>query len=200
MQLTDKQQRWLIRHYKHTKNDDVMAKLGLKHSTLHRIVRELGLKKSAQFVRKCQANATQHAHAANRRNNWPPKGYIIPKSREYCFKPGESNLQRLGEAKNRQRVDKAHAKRNQTIACDRRRILFGLEQQTKMKLVASARCKIAYRHVLKKKGYVIARDGKTAYYTDTTNRSAVMERTAADKYRFRIEPLNTQNHEVHHHH
>ena len=48
--LTDKQIKWLTTHFKHTKNDVIMEKLNIKHSMLHRIARELGLKKSKQFI------------------------------------------------------------------------------------------------------------------------------------------------------
>ncbi len=49
--LTPRQEKWLIRHFKHTKNDVIMAKLNLSHSTLHRFARALGLKKSRQFIK-----------------------------------------------------------------------------------------------------------------------------------------------------
>lgn len=59
--LTPENERWLIAHFKHTKNDVIMARLGLSHSTLHRIVRELGLKKTRQFMKKMQAAAASKA-------------------------------------------------------------------------------------------------------------------------------------------
>lgn len=186
--LSEPQLKWIRKHFKHTKNDDIMSRLCISHSTLHRIARELGLKKSAQFVRKCQANATQHAHAANRRNNWPPNGYIIPRSREFCFKQGVRPVERLGAQVNAIRIKKAHETRNRTIASEKRRILFGLEQKTKMKLVAAPHAKAAYRYVLKKRGYYIERGGRTAYYDEKTDRSATVERTAFEKYRFEVKP------------
>ena len=41
-QLTEKELTWVIRHYKHTKNDEIMEKLGISHSSLHRIARKKG--------------------------------------------------------------------------------------------------------------------------------------------------------------
>ena len=65
--LTDKQVQWIVKHYQHTKNDDIMAKFGIGESTLHRIARKYGLKKSRQQQRKTQRNATCHAHEACRK-------------------------------------------------------------------------------------------------------------------------------------
>lgn len=37
--LAPDQEKWLIAHFKHTKNEEIMSRLGLTHSTLHRIPR-----------------------------------------------------------------------------------------------------------------------------------------------------------------
>ena len=39
-QLTEKELAWVIRHYKHTKNDVIMERFRISHSSLHRIARE----------------------------------------------------------------------------------------------------------------------------------------------------------------
>ena len=59
--LTPRQEAWLVKHFPNTKNDEIMAKLGLSHSTLHRMARQLGLKKTRQFISKCQAATTAAA-------------------------------------------------------------------------------------------------------------------------------------------
>ena len=174
--LTEKQQKWLIAHFKHTKNDEIMERLGLSHSTLHRFARELGLKKSRQFVAKCQAATTEAAWKANRRRGWPPKGYQIPNAPR--FQPGVNNLMRLGPEREAERQRKSTERRNKTIAAEKRRVLFGLPQKTKLKVVAAPKEKIAYRHSLRKRGYEIERGSSDAYVVETTQRNLTIEERA----------------------
>ena len=105
--LTEKQVAWIVKHYKHTKNDDIMAKFGIGESTLHRLARKHGLKKSKRQQKKTQWNATMHAHEACKRygvyeetrrrmkqlaEERRERGERIPGS----FMPGQSNKDRLG--------------------------------------------------------------------------------------------------------
>lgn len=182
--LTPRQEKWLIKHFKHTKNDEIIKYLGLSHSTLHRIARELGLKKSKQFTKKCQQAATEAAWKVNRKNGWPPKGYIIPRSRECGFQKGETPLQRLGPKRNAERIRKSAESLRRTRKQERARILFGLPQKTKLKLVTS-KGKISYRYLLKKRGYDIERGGDKAYVNEYTMRNPATERRA-EKYGIQI--------------
>ena len=63
--LPDVQIQWLKKHFKHTKNDVIRERLGLSHSTLHRIARELGLKKTRQFMAKMQMAASIYGEDAD---------------------------------------------------------------------------------------------------------------------------------------
>lgn len=175
-ELTEKERVWLIKHFKHTKNDDIMAKFGLSHSVLHRIARELGLKKTRQFMLKCQANTTAAAWAANRRNNWPPKGYQIPNAPR--FQKGITSEMRLGKKRNQERVLKSAESRRKTVAAEKRRILFGLPQKTKLK-IGYNRKKVLYRYALRKRGYIIERGGSDAFVTESTHRNYAVEQRAA---------------------
>lgn len=192
MELTDKQKRWIITNFKNTKNDEIMLKIGIKHSALHRFARENGLKKTKQFQRKCQLEAALKGSAVNKQNNWPPKGYKIPKSEENCFKPGQTNLERLGAKRERERIEKSAAARRKTVLAEKRRVLFGLEQKTKLKVVAAPRVKNSYRHLLKKRGYIVSRGCREIFYTETTNRSEVSELGASKKCRFEFKLLKTE--------
>lgn len=182
--LTPEQEQWLIRHFKHTKNDEIMSRLSLTHSALHRFARELGLKKSPQFMKKCQTTATQAAWAANRRKGWPPKGYIIPRSWECRFQKGVTNIERLGPKKEAERVRKAAESRRATVKKERIRIHWGFEQRTKLKLYGS-RKKRQYRYELRQRGYQVERGGSDAYVTAETQRSPIVE-TNARKYGIRV--------------
>jgi hypothetical protein len=161
-----------------------MSRLGLSHSTLHRFARELGLKKSKQFMQKCAQNGAEAAWVVNRRNGWPPKGYIILKSREYGFQKGITSLQRLGPDREAERVRKSAESRRAPVKRERARIVWGLEQKTKLKLVTN-RKKIQYRYAQRQHGYEIGRGESEAYVVDGTIRSVKVE-TEARKHGIRI--------------
>lgn len=184
MQLSEKQQKWIITHFKNTKNDEIMRKFSMSHSALHRFARENGLKKSKQFQRKCQLAAANAGRLANKKNNWPPKGYVIPKSKDFCFKPGVTPEQRLGKKKNQQRIKNLSITRKKLIAAEKRRVLFGLEQKTKLKVVPAAKEKINCRYNLRRRGYIVARGAREILYNENTNRSTIIERNAIEKHRF----------------
>lgn len=189
MSLTAQQKQWIVDHFSDTKNDVILQTLGISHSSLHRFAREAGLKKTPEFQEQCQLNASRHARRKNMINNWPPKGYIIPRSEEFQYKPGISPSMRLGEEKNRERIKRSAESRAKTFASERRRVLFGLPQRTKLKVVATHRNKAAYRYTLKKRGYIVSHAARTIFYDDNTNRSPVVERTATQRYHFEIKEL-----------
>ena len=185
MELTDKQKKWIVIHFKNTKNDDIMLKIGIKHSALHRFAREHGLKKTKQFVKKCQAATTEAARLVNKRNNWPPKGYMIPNMEQNCFKKGVTPEQRLGKKKNALRIARSAESRRKTVLAEKRRVLFGLPQKTKLKVVAGHSSKSSFKHTLKKRGYLVCRASRQIGYNESTDRSLKSEITAK-KYGFTI--------------
>jgi len=189
MTLTNKQETWLLNHFRHTKNDLIAEKLGISHSSLHRFARKYGLKKTKCFQSKCQRVATMAAWESNKRNNWPPKGYKIPKSAEYRFKEGVTPEQRLGKKRNAERIEKSAQSRRKTVAAEKRRVLFGLPQKTKLKVVTAPKGKSAYRYNLKKRGYIVPRAARIIYYDENTHRSPIVEQNAYNKYRFTFQEL-----------
>jgi hypothetical protein len=187
--LTENQKTWIIKHFRNTKNDVILEKFSTNHSALHRFAREKGLKKTKQFQRKCQNNASKLANEVNRKNNYPPKGYKIPRSEEFKFKIGVKPIERLGKKRNKQRIENSKNARNKTIKDEKRRVLFGLPQRTKLKVFGSTHAKVSYRHTLKKRGYIVGRAAKTIYYNLDTKRSEIVENTAVNRYRFNIKEL-----------
>ena len=106
--LSEAQQKWFIKHFKHTKNEDVAAKLGVSQRTAIRLARQLGLQKTRQFMTKCQRATADAAKASHLRNKtYPKKGSKIPRSEEFWFKVGESSLQRLGARREAEGAAKA---------------------------------------------------------------------------------------------
>lgn len=177
--MSDKERKWLLRHYKHTRNEDILARLGVSVSTLYRIVRELGLGKSPQHLRKCQEHAARKARESHLANGtYPPKGYVIPGSENYRFRPGESNKDRMPSKKLKEMYRRIGEVRKETVRKERRRVLFGLDQKTNLRVVVVPRSKISLRHNLRKHGYEISRGSNEAFITAATLRSEVMERRA----------------------
>lgn len=174
--LTREQIEWLRANYANTTNAEIMAHLNISNAKLHQLARAYSLTKSNEFMDGWQKEITRRARATNARNNWPPKGYVIPNSREYCFKKGVTPLMRLGPEKNAERIRKSREARNATIASERRRILFGLEQRTNMKLNGQFRPKANVRYQMRKLGYKIDNCGNTATITPQTRRSEHYER------------------------
>jgi hypothetical protein len=189
MPLSEKNQKWILCHFKNTKNDFIMQKLKISHSALHQFARENGLKKTKQFQNKCQRNAALKGAEVNKLNNWPPKGYVIPKSVINRYKKGVTPEMRLGKKKNKERILKSAQNRKKTVLAEKRRVLFGLDQKTKLKVVAAPHAKNAFRYTLKKRGYVIGRGENTIYYDINTQRSKTCERTALKIHSFRIKQL-----------
>ena len=178
-QLTEKELRWFIKHYQHTRNDEIQVKLNITYSSLHRIARMYGLKKSRQFMKMKQAEATQKAKESHELNGtYPPKGYKIPRSEEFRLKKGIGMRDRMTRKQLIETSKKSTASRNETIAKERRRILYGFEQQTKMRLVQEPKAKKSLRHNMKKRGYQVERGGNVLRITAETQRSEICEKHA----------------------
>ena len=170
--LSAKQEAWLLRHFRHTKNDEITRRLGVSHTWLHRYAREHGLVKTARFQKKCQAAAAAAAKESHLRNGtYPPKGFIIPGSEAYRFKPGRKE----SPAAKRRRVLKATATRNRTIKEDQARVRWGLPQLTKMRLIRQPKKATEQRYYLRKRGYHVERGSLVMYYDENTLRCPKIE-------------------------
>lgn len=183
--LTEKQEAYLIRHFKHTKNPELARKLGISETTMHRYARKLGLKKTKQHMKKMQRNAADRAKESHLKNGtYPPKGYRIPRSDEFQFRPGEKPVDRLGEKRNKERIAKSVASRAATYHDELLRSKWGFEQKTKLRVIAVPRQLIADRSYLKKRGYIIDEKNKIAYYTPETHRATILESKPKRYYSF----------------
>jgi len=184
MQLSDIQKKWIIVHFKNTKKDEIVGKFNITHSSLHRFARKNGLKKTKKFMVQCQTNATMKATLANKQNNWPPKGYKIPKSEENRFKKGITPLKRLGKKKNGLRIKKSAESRKKTFALEKAKAIWGIEQRTKLKVIKQPKSKISFRYNLKKRGYIVGHNAKSIFYNQNTKRSLSIEKKGFEKFRF----------------
>lgn len=199
--LTEKETQWIIRHYQHTKNTDIMEKYGIGESSLHRLARKYGLKKSKQFLGKVQAEAVVAAHDVCRQYGvyeetsrrmkvkmaeMSARGERIPGS----FMPGVTNVQRLGKKRDRERIEKSRQSRNETIRRDRLRLHWGLPQQTRIHLTFNGydenhHKKSVHRHLFRKHNYIVDWGSDDVYYDSETDRHPKMEANA-HKYGLRV--------------
>lgn len=179
--LAPDQEKWLIAHFKHTKNEEIMARLGLTHSTLHRIARDLGLKKTRQFIKKCQLNAAQMGREACIVSGRYAalKGKRPPNGDANCFKKGQSNRDRFSPKRYKEINEKRRQTWLQTRAKDRARFTFGFEQKTKFRFVKQPKSKVSYRYNMKKKGYIVDRAHNVFFYPNEAMRRPIAERNGA---------------------
>ena len=192
--LTAEQEAWLVKHFRNTKNDVIMKKLGLSHGTLHRFARELGLKKTKQFMRKCQRATSEAAKASHLANGtYPPKGYIIPRSEEFRYKPGDKPWSKCGRRRWNRGRKKASETWKHTFLVDRVRRQNGFPQITKLKTGTTPPRKIQDRSYLKKRGYILDEENVVAYWTPETHRATRLEKMPRRFYRFAPLPDNYKN-------
>ena len=183
--LTPEQEAYLVKHYKNTKNDILMEKLGLKFSTFHRFVRQLGLKKTKQFMKKCQkatSDAAKASHIAN--GTYPPKGYRIPRSEEFQYKPGDKPWAKCGRRKWNKGRKKAAETWKHTFLVDRVRHHIGFPQLTSLKVSKQPHQKILDRCYLKSRGYILDETNVVAYWTPETRRATRLEAAPRRFYKF----------------
>lgn len=86
--LTNSQELWLKRNFSDMRNEICATHLEVSVRTLVRMARRLGLNKSSEFMTQSQLYSARKACESHLRNGtYPPKGFIIPKSELYRFKP-----------------------------------------------------------------------------------------------------------------
>ncbi len=71
-------------------------KLGISHRSVVRQARRLGVEKTPQFMKECQAHTSKKARESHLKNGtYPAKGWYSPnlqKGEIYQFKPGHKKI------------------------------------------------------------------------------------------------------------
>ncbi len=182
--FTDEQLAWLSAHFADTKNAEIAARLGCGESTLHRVARRLGLKKSREFMSSVNRASLEACWQANKGEGNHGKKNLVVHGVRYRFKKGERPIDRHGAEGEARRRKKLRATRNDIIRRERLRIKWGLPQLTKIKLVLDKKAgqlQRMARYALKQRGYIVSRGAKVIYYDGSTQRSAIVERNAVKK-------------------
>lgn len=175
--LTGDQRQWLRDNFATTLNKDCAAHLGISESSLHRFAREMGLKKDPEWfhalvIERCQlmARLTKGVGNDGKRN--------LMMGARHRFRKGQTNRERYGDEKERQRIQRAAATRRETIRKERQRVRWGLPQQTKLRVFGNRKATYI-RHSLKRAGYILqGRCAWEACYTIDTHRIPSLEQSA----------------------
>ena len=190
---TEGQLRWLAENYPRTKNAALAAALGVSETMLHRLARRLGARKDAEFMRRCQAEAAQAAVADGlatgrfRRLSERMKGRVSAAFEARMFRAGNRPPRVPPESRAR-----AAEKRRETFKAERRRLLFGLPQRTRLRVTAQSRGKVCYRYCMRRLGYVeLPGEKNMLRYPDEGMRRPAAEKGAAG-HGIRILPLGGQ--------
>lgn len=178
MTLTDEERVWMEEHFAHTKNEEVARHLGVSLRTAVRLACEMGLEKNAEFVRAMQANAVHHAARTNRGQGNAGKANLLKYGKAYQFKPGIGNKDRLSAEAFSEMHRRSAETRKRTVMAERRRVAFGLEQKTDLRVIKAPKAKICLRNRLRKRGYVVPRASSDATIAADTRRSATLEQRA----------------------
>lgn len=172
-----------------------------------RRARELGLKKSKQFMNRTSREALEKAKEVNEITEYKAqRNKAMELHHEWreqhpdehypgTFKKGIPSVQRFGKRKEKLRLQRSLETRNQTLERDRRRMRMGLQPLTRVfKENASTRDKILLRSYMKRKyGYrPLFRNPNVMYYNQSTRRSEHLEREAR-LYGIQIQEYNEKD-------
>lgn len=209
--LSDEDIEWIIKHYKHTKNAEIMARFNIGESTLHRYARKYGLKKSKAFMKKaqrenaekgydvCLDNGVYEQNASYLSNQWE-EWKKLPREQWPGRKVGVKPQHQPGVNHRRynKRIKEGYEKRRQTIRRERARLLYGLEQKTSLKLTKIMTHKMsAHKHaMIKQCNYFPDEEHPTwIFYDNETNRSVLREAHAV-KLGLKVYPSDDYNESV----
>lgn len=141
---------WLKANYHTMTLKSLATELGASVSMIYKKAKSLGLSKPAGM-------------SPNEKGEY-----------QYTIIKGRDNLRHLCKG-DMERIKQIRAKQGRTASeirrKEERRVLFGLDQRTNMRVVRSPTPKYFLRHKLRKLGYEVAHSGNIAYYTEKTARS-----------------------------
>ena len=177
--LTPEQRKWFMEEFAHTKNQELADRLGTSLRSITRIARELNLWKDKEFMTAIQRNASEHGARVNRAmgGNAGTRNLLIY-GKAHQFKAGESNKERMSKEAFADMHRRIGESRKEIFRKERRRVMFGFEQQTALRVIRCPKEKIRLRNNLRKHGYMIGRASNEATITDDTRRSIKMEARA----------------------
>lgn len=194
--LSEEDTAWIIKHYKHTKNADIMARFNIGESTLHRCARKHGLKKSKVFMKKTQRENAENGYevcldhgvyeqnAEYTRKQWE-EWKKLPRDQWPGRRVGVKPQHQPGVSPRRynKRIKEGFEKRRQTVSRERARLLYGIEQKTSLKLTKTMTHKMsAHKHAMIKQCNYFSDEEHPSwiFYDNETTRSTRREAHAIE--------------------
>lgn len=162
--VTQEQIDFIRRNFANMRNCDLAEQAGVSESTVCRVQSWYHLRKSSEHNTRMGRKAGMASLAAR-------GGAAI------C-----ANTQEI--------IDKRRATYQQTLRVERARVLFGLEQKTRMKVKKQPRAKRRQRCYLKQHGYILDERNCVAYWTETTERALIMEKGNRNRQYYKFKPLS----------
>ena len=204
--LTDAQEAWLREVFPGAENRRVAKAMGVSESTMHRIAREYGLKKSEEGMRgikrrqarairrKCESNGYYDSLRGRGPSEATIEGY-----RRYVKSDTYRNpytvMREEHPRKYRQICKRKSEDRKRVIEEERKRIRLGLRRKTRLHLPVNnySTRECSRRYYALNHGYIVAdrtdmEHRRVIWYDDDTDRRERFEQTAVDDG-WSVEPL-----------
>ena len=160
--MTPEQIAFIRRNFANMRNCDLAEQAGLSESSVCRVQQMYRLRKSAEHNTRMGRKA------------------------------GLASLEARGGAQICEFTPEIIAKRiasyKQTLREERARVLFGLNQKTRMKVKKEPRPKRRQRCYLKAHGYIIDKENNIAYWTEQTERAPIMEKGNRNRQYYKFRP------------
>lgn len=192
LDIPDDKMDWFIKHFKDTENFVLADRLGISESSLHRLARKYGLKKSSSFMKRTQREAAAMSKFSHEKyGTGAQKGVYsdnLKKGEAYQFKPGMNNRMRNGAVNERHRIISSVMSRRETFRKEKARVKAGLPQLTKLHVSCEPKGKAQIRFYLKKCGYILDEKNSIAYWNEGTRRAVRLE--ARPDYMYSFAPAN----------
>lgn len=198
--LTDEQREWLCKWFPEEENSRLMKASGMSHSTLHRFAREFGLTKSEKGWKRIKKRQAAHIKRVCEKNGY----YDSLRGRqpsEACRKATAQMWQDIRDGKRehparimkrqnprkyRKWMQRKSEERKETIRKETRRVLYGLQRQTRLKCIVMCKYtkrQTSHRYNALKRGYIIMEDCSeqggeryNIYYDNDTERAPIFEK------------------------
>lgn len=180
--MTEKE-KYLQANYANTKNAELAVYCNISESSLHRLARLLGLRKSPEFMAQIQREASAAGAKAVKALTPEEKKARMEKAiaAGHMFKKGDWIYKDKSPEWRAEFFKKCAVRWKQTRKLEQARIDFGLPQRTKFRFALHTdpiKNERAYklRYYLRKKGYIV--DRYKVSLNETTKRSEYCEKKA----------------------
>jgi len=164
--MTKEQIAFIRKNFSDMRNIDLAAAAGVSKSSVCRVQRMYHLRKS-------EAHNTLMGRKAGLASNESRGGVALNITPEVIAKRVETL--------------------KKTIRLERARVLFGLEQKTRLKVRKEPRPKRRQRCYLKQHGYIVDEQNNIAYWTESTVRAPIMEKGKRNRQYYKFKPISEKD-------